>query len=640
MSAQPATAPKENQFASLYVGDLSPEVTEAVLYEVFNAVGPVASIRVCRDSVTRRSLGYAYVNFHQAADADRAIEALNYSDIKGHPCRIMWCHRDPAARRNPAANIYIKNLDKSIDNRTLYDTFSVFGNILSCKLSTDAEGKSRGFAFVHFESEEAATAAIEKCNGMQLGDKTIFVGPFAKQTERPATEKPFTNVYVKHLPEEWDDERVRAEFAAFGDVTSVLVKTDSKGRRFAFVNFKDFDEAKAAVQELHGKDLRSDEQKAAELTEEERATLEEEKDEGVYTYQLYVVRAQSKEERAQELKTKFTPTATPAVPTPAVSAAPQNANLYIKNLSETVDDEELQRMFEPFGAITSAKIMRDEKGVSRCFGFVCFASADEATRAVTEMHLKLVNGKPLYVGLHERKEQRLERLQQRYRMAPMIPAAGMMMGGMMGQRPLPGQFGAPQQGGMYSAQQQPGNGFFGRPAGVAPQMPPQRMAPQLGGFPRPAMPGQMPSYMMGTANPMMRMAGMPPQGIQQGMAQPKMLLIPGAAAGMRPVAGVPPQMAGRPQQPMPQRPGQFPVNPFDPSQPLTAAALAAAPPAMQKQMLGEKLFPLIGKYQPELAGKITGMMLEMDNSELLILLESEQQLRGKVEEAMRVLHGQ
>ena len=69
--------------ASLYVGDLHSEVTEALLFELFNAVGPVASIRVCRDSVSRRSLGYAYVNFHSASDAERVMDTLNYSTIKG-----------------------------------------------------------------------------------------------------------------------------------------------------------------------------------------------------------------------------------------------------------------------------------------------------------------------------------------------------------------------------------------------------------------------------------------------------------------------------------------------------------------------------------------------------------------------------
>ena len=72
-------------------------------------------------------------------------------------------------------------------------------------------------------------------------------------------------------------------------------------------------------------------------------------------------------------------------------------------------------------------------------------------------------------------------------------------------------------------------------------------------------------------------------------------------------------------------------------EPLTASMLAAAQPQEQKQMLGERLFPLIQSMYPDLAGKITGMLLEIDNSELLHMLESRESLKAKVEEAVAVL---
>ena len=133
------TTPTPKHPSALYVGDLAPDVTEGMLFEIFNPIGAVASIRVCRDTLTRRSLGYAYVNFHSVADAENALDTLNSSSIKGYPCRIMWSQRDPSVRKSGIGNIFIKNLDPTIGHKELYDTFSVFGNILSCKVAMDQE---------------------------------------------------------------------------------------------------------------------------------------------------------------------------------------------------------------------------------------------------------------------------------------------------------------------------------------------------------------------------------------------------------------------------------------------------------------------------------------------------------------------
>ena len=98
----------------------------------------------------------------------------------------------------------------------------------------------------------------------------------------------------------------------------------------------------------------------------------------------------------------------------------QGVNLYVKNLDDTIDDERLRKEFAPYGTITSAKVMNEE-GRSKGFGFVCFSSPEEATKAVTEMNGRIIVAKPLYVALAQRKEDRKAHLASQYiqRMAGM-----------------------------------------------------------------------------------------------------------------------------------------------------------------------------------------------------------------------------
>lgn len=604
--------------ASLYVGDLHPDVTEAMLYEKFSPAGPILSIRVCRDMITRRSLGYAYVNFQQPADAERALDTMNFDVIKGRPLRIMWSQRDPSLRKSGVGNIFIKNLDKSIDNKALYDTFSAFGNILSCKVVCDENG-SKGYGFVHFETHEAAERAIEKMNGMLLNDRKVFVGRFKSRKEREAElgarAREFTNVYIKNFGEDMDDEKLKELFGKYGPALSIRVMTDESGKSkgFGFVSFERHEDAQKAVDDMNGKELNG--------------------------RQVYVGRAQKKGERQNELKRKFEQMKQDRM------TRYQGVNLYVKNLDDGLDDERLRKEFSPFGTITSAKVMM-EGGRSKGFGFVCFSSPEEATKAVTEMNGRIVATKPLYVALAQRKEERQAHLTNQYmqRMATVRAVPNPVLNPYQ-PAPPSGYFMAaiPQaqnRAAYYSANQlaqlRPSPRWATQ--GVRPQHfqnMPNAMRPSA---PRPQTFNTIrPPTTTNTQVPrMMASQRMPTQALSQ---RPT-----GASAAAAPVRTMPQYKyaAGvrNPQQHMASQPQvamQQPAVHVQGQEPLTASMLAAAPPQEQKQMLGERLFPLIQNMHPSLAGKITGMLLEIDNSELLHMLESPESLRSKVDEAVAVL---
>ncbi|KAI1301074.1 polyadenylate binding protein [Xylaria venustula] len=693
-----AQTPHPAASASLYVGELDPTVTEAMLFELFSQIGSVASIRVCRDAVTRRSLGYAYVNYNTTADGERALDELNYTQIKGRPCRIMWSQRDPNLRKSGQGNIFIKNLDAAIDNKALHDTFAAFGNILSCKVAQDENGNSKGYGFVHYETDEAAAAAIKHVNGMLLNEKKVYVGHHIPKKDRQSKfeemKANFTNVYVKNISTDASDDDFHKLFEKYGDVTSSSLARDSEGksRGFGFVNFTTHESAAKAVDELNGKDFQGQD--------------------------LYVGRAQKKHEREEELRKSY------EAARQEKANKYQGVNLYIKNLDDEVDDDKLRQMFSEYGPITSAKVMRDsiaegeedaqgkdkenqkeeddeskeegekkEKktdkklGKSKGFGFVCFSNPDDATKAVAEMNQRMFNNKPLYVALAQRKDVRKSQLEasiqarNQLRMQQAAAAAGMPQPYMQppvfyppGQQPgfppqggrgmpFPGGMGLPAVQGGRPGQFNPAYGSpqGGRNGAIPQQIPPNMYIP--GQFPPGAPYGQPGNPQFIAAMQAQQAAalgggrgGPGSRGPIQGMPGNIGIQGPGAMPGYPPNSrqGGPAgrggnnrngQQGGQFSQGGRGAPNQQPGNAPAASTPqeLTQGSILqnqlqahAANPQHQKQMLGEAIFPKIAAIQPELAGKITGMLLEMDNAELVQLVDDDAQLRSKVEEAMAV----
>ncbi|KAJ8486103.1 hypothetical protein OPV22_018588 [Ensete ventricosum] len=600
-----------NQFptTSLYVGDLQASVTDAQVYDLFSQIAPVVSVRVCRDVNTRRSLGYAYVNYSNPVDAATALEVLNFTPLNNKPIRIMYSNRDPSNRRSGAANIFIKNLDKPIGNKDLHGIFSSFGNILSCKVATDASGQSKGYGFVQFDQEEAAQNAINKLNGMLVNDKPVFVGPFLRKQEREnSLDKKFSNVFVKNLSESTTREDLEKVFGKYGKITSAVVmkKDDGKSRCFGFVNFENPDDAAQAVQELNGQEFGGEE--------------------------WYVGRALKKSEREQELKEIFDQREKDTVD------KYQGLNLYLKNLDASIGDDKLRELFSGFGTITSCKVMREPNGISKGSGFVAFSAAEEAARALAEMNGKMVCGKPLYVALAQRKEDRRARLQAQFsqmRPVPMAPTVGPRVPMYPPGAPGLGQQIFYGQGPHTLIPPQPGFGFQQqlipgmRPAGapmpnfLVPLVQQGQQVHRPGG----RRPGAGPVQQTQQPMPLIQQQMLPRGRVQRyspGRNMPDVPM-PGVVGGML----------------SPYEMGGLPMRDVAISQPIPigalASALANATPEHQRMMLGEGLYPLVEQLERDHAAKVTGMLLEMDQTEVLHLLESPDALKAKVAEAMEVL---
>ncbi|KAM7516272.1 hypothetical protein LguiA_005855 [Lonicera macranthoides] len=223
---------ERNQDATAYVGNLDPQVTEELLWELFVQAGPVVNVYVPKDRVTNLHQGYGFVEFRSEEDADYAIKVLNMIKLYGKPIRVNKASQDKKSL-DVGANLFVGNLDPDVDEKLLYDTFSAFGVIV-----TNPKVKSLTYdSFYKFGS-------VFLVNVTQLTSKRkIFYFEQALYD--------FDEGYLLSLM-----------FEIWGEVTSKLIvkhimrdPDTGNSRGFGFISYDSFEASDAAIEAMNGQYL-------------------------------------------------------------------------------------------------------------------------------------------------------------------------------------------------------------------------------------------------------------------------------------------------------------------------------------------------------------------------------------------------
>ncbi|CAG5117181.1 unnamed protein product [Candidula unifasciata] len=251
--------------ASVFVGDLPSDVTEADLYTQFSQLGTVSSVKLCRDKESGKSLGYGYVMYQELDQAEKAVEVFNSEQTHRRNMRVVMVGQVSLCQALQG-NVFIKNLDRSVDSNMLYRAFSAFGNIITCKVPHGKKG-SKCHGFVQFESEAAARAAISSMNGTLFYGKKLYVGHCFNRVKRESTSETVSmtgcsssslrTVYIKNLSPTVDSVFLKITCSPYGEVANVKIIRDADGssKGFAFVTFKKVEEAAKAIEMLNGKEV-------------------------------------------------------------------------------------------------------------------------------------------------------------------------------------------------------------------------------------------------------------------------------------------------------------------------------------------------------------------------------------------------
>jgi hypothetical protein len=191
----------------------------------------------------------------------KACEAMRYFPIEGKSCRALQFDKQLLGSNKEklqSHNVFIKSVPKDLSHSDLHKKFEALGKIKSLKVSLNQDHTSRGYGFICFQDEISASKAVE----FSKNDENVVAVKFEPK-DRRSFRKLNNNVYVKNLPLEKTDTEIKAMFAAFGNIKSLVLLKNDIGQ-YGFVCYDDPKEvnkeygpecAAKAIEGLNGQDM-------------------------------------------------------------------------------------------------------------------------------------------------------------------------------------------------------------------------------------------------------------------------------------------------------------------------------------------------------------------------------------------------
>ncbi|KDQ63850.1 hypothetical protein JAAARDRAFT_189377 [Jaapia argillacea MUCL 33604] len=280
-----AEAPRR---AHLYVGNLSPRVTEYMLTEIFAVAGPVQHVKIIPDrNYQHGGLNYGFVEYMDMRAAETALQTLNGRKIFDTEIRVNWAYQGNQNKEDTSNHyhVFVGDLSPEVNDEVLGKAFAAFGTLSDARVMWDMNsGKSRGYGFLAFRDKTDAEQAIATMNGEWLGSRAIRVnwanqktqgapapssaaparptgmgtapapinfqgGPINYETVVTQTPQYNSTVYVGNLVPYTTQADLIPLFQSIGYLQEIRMQAD---RGFAFVKLDTHEHAAAAIVQLQG----------------------------------------------------------------------------------------------------------------------------------------------------------------------------------------------------------------------------------------------------------------------------------------------------------------------------------------------------------------------------------------------------